>query len=880
MGLAFAGLPLASATAAPAGPASGAGAVSSAGTVSDTGATNRTVTNAATGTITGTGTGTITVGGWCLDDADAATVNGNPIRLYGCNGTAAQQFTWRDDGAVTVLGKCLDVTGAANATGTLVELYDCAPDASHQRFKYLPDRTLYSVKSGKCLAVQGAAASTARVGLASCDPSKASQQWSAAGAPSARYGLSAGAATEFDNPDDIPAVPFTDRDGRFYYQQSHALYGAKDSRQWNFFTGQNFDNVALAPVSNASDPANPADSNADTTWRCNNSPTGRTATNAPASSGYTQRNFCDLSGVWVDPDTGWWYGLVHNEFTPQPFGDGLHYDAIDYALSKDRGATWSIQGHAITSPFSTARADTTAFPHETYYYGDGDQRLFVDYASGYFYAFYATRVLDKSGGGTIWLQHVARAPMSGKMASSSWTKWYDGAWRTPGVGGAESDIIPSEGLGSGYLAPGEDYRPDSTGTVADQVARGAMPDHSQLAVMNVAWSAYLGKYIGTPQNNIAQATDTKTPLHFYVTDDLATQKWTDMGLVANQPNAAWYRWMLDPASLTGSTVVGKTFRSYCAFYCSTYTSEYANVTITPNAASDLPAPVVPGASYQIGAGSGHYLAQNGSGLGTAAPDASSPAQRWRFDATGDGFYTVTNSASGQGLSVGSGDAGRAWGAGVTPTRSATQPAVAQQWSLQPVVHAPAAGGPSVPTGAYRLINRYSGLVLSLGAGAQPVSTAPVRDWDNPGTQGDTRPSVDQLLTLVATAHTDLALNRPATASSVQSAATPASSAVDGDGATRWSSQFSDAQWIQVDLGADRAVAEVKLTWEAAYGKAYQVQISDDAKSWTALRTTTSGDGDVDDLTGLSGHGRYLRLYGTKRGTGYGYSLWSLQVYGP
>ncbi|MFF4183773.1 discoidin domain-containing protein [Streptomyces sp. NPDC001691] len=160
-----------------------------------------------------------------------------------------------------------------------------------------------------------------------------------------------------------------------------------------------------------------------------------------------------------------------------------------------------------------------------------------------------------------------------------------------------------------------------------------------------------------------------------------------------------------------------------------------------------------------------------------------------------------------------------------------------------------------------------------------MTTAPVRAWDNRGTGGDTRPAAGQLLSLVPTGRADLALNRPTTASSVQSSATPASAAVDGDGATRWSSQFADPQWIQVDLGAVRRVSEVKLTWEAAYGKAYQIQVSDDAKQWTTIGATTSSDGGVDDLNGLSGSGRYLRVLGTRRATGYGYSLWSLQVYG-
>ncbi|MFD0078886.1 hypothetical protein ACFVIY_41710 [Streptomyces sp. NPDC127166] len=140
---------------------------------------------------------------------------------------------------------------------------------------------------------------------------------------------------------------------------------------------------------------------------------------APAGSGYAQKNYCDLAGVWVGPDTGDWYGLVHNEFTPQPFGDGLHFDAIDYAVSKDQGRTWSIKDHVITSPCSTTRGDTSAFPQQTYDYGDGDQRLFVDTASGYFYAFYGSRIVNKGGGWGAFYGHVARAPIAGKMAPSS-----------------------------------------------------------------------------------------------------------------------------------------------------------------------------------------------------------------------------------------------------------------------------------------------------------------------------------------------------------------------------------------------------------------------------------------------------------------------------
>ena len=222
---------------------------------------------------------------------------------------------------------------------------------------------------------------------------------SASAAPSGGFTVTVNGTGTYAYPTDTPASGYLDQDGTYYFQQSAADYGADAPREWEFYSGQDFDSATKSSeLSNAVNPAEPRDKNNDTTWRCDTSPTGREATDPPAGSGYSQKNFCDLSGVWVDPDTGDWYGLVHNEFTPQPFGDGLHYDAIDYAVSTDGGHTWAIKAHVITTPYSTKRGDTATFPQQTYYYGDGDQRLLVDTASGYFYLYYGSRVVDKNGG--------------------------------------------------------------------------------------------------------------------------------------------------------------------------------------------------------------------------------------------------------------------------------------------------------------------------------------------------------------------------------------------------------------------------------------------------------------------------------------------------
>lgn len=682
-----------------------------------------------------------------------------------------------------------------------------------------------------------------------------------AGATTPAYTITTGATGSYAYADDTPAYPFIDSDGKFYFQSSHSLYGGSNSRSWQFWTGSDIDtNVTRAAISSAPD-------NADTTVRCNNSPTGVLSTYDPKgsqTSGYAERNYCDLIGVWVDPDSGTWYGAVHNEFTPSPFRDGLHYDSIDYARSGDHGSTWTVVDHIITSPFATWRendqlwtmasdgsvhvgagqcldvtgggtaagtavdrygcngnanqkwtvtngtlvnpasnlcltasgtaagatftiqtcsasgsatqsfttpaagaagqihltgtpatcvdAYTTVqlaacndptkdgraqFPNQTYYYGDGDPKLFVDYASGYFYLYYDTQILNQAGGGRVDLGHVARAPISDKMAPSSWKKWYGGTWTEPGTGGKEADLVPSDGTSPGYLD--DVYNPNNTGTTAQQLSAGQLPSAPPLAWVDVAYDAYLGKYISMarPENPT-----TSTPLHVYATSDLSTQKWEDIGTVTNPSGAAWYRSLLDGTSKTANYLVGKTFRNYCMYSCTaTSGTEWVSTTID-TAPGNLPVPPVSsGTPYQIAAGDGQYLAQSGTALTTTADSNTSASQSWKFTATGDGFFTIANAASGQNIGVNdTADSGRVWGA---PLKLGTGTSVGWQWFLQTVHDA------GLPAGSYRLVNRYSGQALSLTSGAGGVVTAPQRDWANTGTSGDTHPVDAQTLTFPA-----------------------------------------------------------------------------------------------------------------------------------
>ncbi|WP_299537284.1 discoidin domain-containing protein [uncultured Streptomyces sp.] len=124
----------------------------------------------------------------------------------------------------------------------------------------------------------------------------------------------------------------------------------------------------------------------------------------------------------------------------------------------------------------------------------------------------------------------------------------------------------------------------------------------------------------------------------------------------------------------------------------------------------------------------------------------------------------------------------------------------------------------------------------------------------------------------------LSQGKTVTASSQENYGTPATSAVDGDNGTRWSSAAADPQWISVDLGASASVSQIVLNWETAYAKGYRIEFSADGSTWTTKYSTTTGDGG-NDTVAVSGDARYVRVTGTTRATQYGYSLWEFQVFG-
>ncbi|WP_203843112.1 protein kinase domain-containing protein [Winogradskya humida] len=124
---------------------------------------------------------------------------------------------------------------------------------------------------------------------------------------------------------------------------------------------------------------------------------------------------------------------------------------------------------------------------------------------------------------------------------------------------------------------------------------------------------------------------------------------------------------------------------------------------------------------------------------------------------------------------------------------------------------------------------------------------------------------------------NLALDHPALASGSEGDPWNALYAVDGDTTTRWSSAFTDTQWLRVDLGNRWQISEVRVRWENAYAVAYRIEVSTDSATWKSIYSTKTGTGgdvtiDVKDVPA-----RYVRLYSTKRSSQYGISVYELEV---
>lgn len=218
-----------------------------------------------------------------------------------------------------------------------------------------------------------------------------------------------------------------------------------------------------------------------------------------------------LTGGWVDPNTGIWYTTVHIEWNQAEFAglpptNGPNFRVfrrIGIARSYDHGQHWIYLGDAVTSDEPT---DLSDYPGSTFDYGDGDQRLYIDDASGYAYLSYVTGWINKDTGARAEVVQEARCPLSQHLVPSCWEKYYQGAWTQPGIGGHGYDATV------GY---------DDLSTI---------------------YVSTLHKYIAVMQNS------TGTGDYLSWSTHLAQGWWEPLQQFQSYDGLSWYVWWLNPST--------------------------------------------------------------------------------------------------------------------------------------------------------------------------------------------------------------------------------------------------------------------------------------------------------------------------------------------
>lgn len=154
-----------------------------------------------------------------------------------------------------------------------------------------------------------------------------------------------------------------------------------------------------------------------------------------------------------------------------------------------------------------------------------------------------------------------------------------------------------------------------------------------------------------------------------------------------------------------------------------------------------------------------------------------------------------------------------------------------------------------------------------------------------------------IMTALASGNENLALGKPATASSSYPGKpwTP-DKAVDGDTSgsdSRWSSKRATGttnegdgdvgtkeQWLQIDLGTVTAVEQVNIYWEAAFATRYEIQTSLDGEEFQTVKECTATEAGAQSYRDLGvEEAQYIRINCLEPKTAkYGYSIYEVEVF--
>ena len=118
-----------------------------------------------------------------------------------------------------------------------------------------------------------------------------------------------------------------------------------------------------------------------------------------------------------------------------------------------------------------------------------------------------------------------------------------------------------------------------------------------------------------------------------------------------------------------------------------------------------------------------------------------------------------------------------------------------------------------------------------------------------------------------------------TASSMENNLLRPENVIDGNMKSRWSSKFSDSQWLKIDLSEVKEISGLTIFWEDAYAVSYKVQVSLDAENWKTIYEQNKGKGGYEEIEFEKVKARYVKILFNKRATEWGYSIFEISIDG-
>ena len=172
------------------------------------------------------------------------------------------------------------------------------------------------------------------------------------------------------------------------------------------------------------------------------------------------------------------------------------------------------------------------------------------------------------------------------------------------------------------------------------------------------------------------------------------------------------------------------------------------------------------------------------------------------------------------------------------------------------------------------IDTNDNIVLFFSSEAVGISTVTIMATDTGGKSVVTSFNI----TIYDPASENKALFKKTDASTIENSSHYHAFAVDGDSLSRWSTKYNNDQWFMVDLDDIFTIQQILIDWEAAYGKVYNIEVSEDGEIWTTIYREMAGNGGKDLIIFNPIDARYVKMQGVERGTKYGYSFFEIEVY--